>query len=292
MGLRHSELPRIQGNGDVHSDCDGPYEMKKSTPKVKRRAKFKSPPINELVIALYHLPIVEMKAQHIGLYWDKIRARYPNCDQQPPISLTPNFPEVPGEIFPLPRFWFHSGPASTLIQVQRDAFMFNWRKGSENAYPHYEAVRKQFCKELDTYQSFLQATFNQKIDVVNRCELTYINIITQNEVWRTPSDIGKLFPTLATLVALPGTSRPLAGINSSFTYRFGDNLLVDSAVKLGKRIDTSEDVAVLEIKASGAPEGLSINSIHACLDAAHDATHEMFLNFTAKNVQKTIWKQV
>ena len=96
-----------------------------------------------------------------------------------------------------------------------DAFMFNWRKGSESEYPHYEAVYKQFHEELDTYQSFLQATFNQKIDVVNRCELTYINIIPQNRVWKTPSDIGKLFPPLVTLTSLPRIGWLLAGVNSS-----------------------------------------------------------------------------
>jgi uncharacterized protein (TIGR04255 family) len=47
--------------------------------------KFVNPPINELVIGLYHIPVIELKAQHIGSYWDRIRDRYPLCEQQQPV---------------------------------------------------------------------------------------------------------------------------------------------------------------------------------------------------------------
>jgi uncharacterized protein (TIGR04255 family) len=93
----------------------------------EKRIKFENPPVNELVIALFHLPLTELKAQHIGSYWDTIREKYPLCDQQPVVS-SPDpqqqpFLEAPGELFPLPRFWFHDTTHPTLIQVQRNAFM-------------------------------------------------------------------------------------------------------------------------------------------------------------------------
>lgn len=138
----------------------------------------------------------------------------------------------------------------------------------------------------------MQDEFDQKIDVVNCCELTYINILPQNDFWSTAADLGKLFPPLASLTTLAETGRPLVGVNSSFTYRFSDNLMVDSTVKLGKRLNTSEPVAMLEVKAHGTPEGLSIDKTLAWFDHAHDATPEVFLNFTDKNLQKTIWKPV
>lgn len=94
--------------------------MKKAQTKAKGRVKFKNPPINELVIALYHLPVVDMQAQHIGLYWDKIRKLYPKCEQKVPVLLDIQVPGAPPNvnetrIFDLPRFWFHSGPGSMLI---------------------------------------------------------------------------------------------------------------------------------------------------------------------------------
>ena len=78
-----------------------------SSGAAEKRIKFENPPINELVIALYHLPIVEMKSQHIGIYWDRVREKYPLCQQQS-IVVNPFDPqpqplmEAPGEIFPLP----------------------------------------------------------------------------------------------------------------------------------------------------------------------------------------------
>jgi len=50
-----------------------------------KRIKFANPPINELVIALFYLPIMEMKSQHIGLYWNRIRDRYPLSDIEQPL---------------------------------------------------------------------------------------------------------------------------------------------------------------------------------------------------------------
>ena len=114
------------------------------------RIKFKNPPINELVIALYHLPVTEMRAQHIGIYWQRIRDRYPICEQQPPIAgntpteLAMTLQNMAGEVYPLPRFWFSNADQPTLIQIQRNAFILNWRKGANNSYPHYEDVENNF----------------------------------------------------------------------------------------------------------------------------------------------------
>jgi len=260
--------------------------------KIRKRVKFQNPPINELVVAVYHLPLLELKAQHIGIYWASVRDRYPNCDQQPPISFTGLPPDAPGEVFPLPRFWFHSGPGSPLVQIQRDAFIFNWRSSGTNEYPHYEAVVKQFADELAAYRAFVSNTIGRTLDVVSRCELTYINIISANERWKEPQDVGNVFPPLASLSSIHSSGRMLVGLNSTSTYRFSANLMVDSAVRLGKRADTQQLAAVLEIKAHGSPPGLSMDAVFEWYDAAHDATGDMFLNFTDKAMQNTIWKPI
>src|ERR1700741_2913139 len=99
-----------------------------------QRIKFEKPPINELVVSLFYLPIPELKAQYIGRYWERIREKYPRCDQQsvvvsPSEGPSPSlFQEVPGEVLPLPRFWFMSDTHPMLVQIQRNAFMLNWRR--------------------------------------------------------------------------------------------------------------------------------------------------------------------
>jgi hypothetical protein len=48
------------------------------------------------------------------------------------------------EQFPTPRFWFEAADGITLIQLQKNAFIFNWRK-RDNDYPHFEAVKAAFA---------------------------------------------------------------------------------------------------------------------------------------------------
>src|SRR5882724_7918031 len=146
----------------------------KSLPETSsgKRIKFENPPVNELIIALFHVPITELKAQHIGLYWDRIREKYPLCDQQPIVTLpepqASSLLAAWGELFPLPRFWFHNTTHPTLIQVQRNAFMLNWRRStvglSDSEYPHYEAVAKDFWEELEKYKDFVQEAVGGNLD--------------------------------------------------------------------------------------------------------------------------------
>ena len=56
----------------------------KSAMESLSRITFQSPPINELVIGIRFPPVLELKAQHIGIYWQSIRDRFPECVQQPP----------------------------------------------------------------------------------------------------------------------------------------------------------------------------------------------------------------
>lgn len=266
-----------------------------------QRTKFENPPITELSVGLYHLPIVELRAQHIGIYWERIRERFPVCDQQapivsaipiPPAGSTPSmqFQNVPGELFPLPRFWFSSSAHATLIQVQRDAFLVNWRHTPESDYPHFEAVDAEFWRELGEYKDFLRETVSAQLDIVNRCELVYVNIIDVNAFFSTPVEIANILPATAGLAHMDGGSRQLVGLNAAATYQVNDNLFVDYTAKLGRRLDTQALVAVLELKAHGAPQDLRIASTHTWYKMAHEAIYDFFLSSTDKKVQETIWK--
>jgi uncharacterized protein (TIGR04255 family) len=263
-----------------------------------RRIKFENPPVNELIIALYHLPMTELKAQHIGSYWDRIRKKYPLCDQQPIVTLPepqpPGLLEAPGELFPLPRFWFYNTSHPTLIQVQRNAFMLNWRRSTaglpDSEYPHYEAVAKDFWEELENYKAFVQEAVGGKLDPIQRCELTYVNLIVPNELFASPAQLVNVLPSAASLYDLQTEERHLVAMNSTVVYRVSPILLVDLAIRLGRRSDTNEPALGLELKAHGVPTDLSLESARAWYDAAHDATYKLFLEATAQAVQEKIWK--
>ena len=266
--------------------------MERSAGTAAGRIKFENPPINELAIALFHLPITEMKAQHMGLYWNRIRDKYHDCVQQQPIiaNLSDAFPETPGEVFPLPRFWFSSSAHPTLIQIQRNAFILNWRRGTTSEYPHYETVVKEFWQEFDRYKSFVQDLGGKSLEIIQRCELTYVNLITQSDVFSSPDQLKNILPPIASLSDIQTDNRKMAGLNATITYRVDATLLIDMAVRLGHKPDTKEPVAIIELKAHGVPSDLSLEGTRAWYDLAHEATYKMFLDATNEEVQKLIWK--
>jgi uncharacterized protein (TIGR04255 family) len=175
-----------------------------------------------------------------------------------------------------------------LFQVQRNAFIFNWRRGGANQYPHYEAVVKNFWQEFEGYKAFVQEWNN--LDVIQRCELTYINVISPSEVLAGSTPLADVFPPVASLYDIQTNDRRLAGINAAVTYQVNPTLLIDLNIKLGRRLDTQELVAILELKAHGAPSALSLDGARSWYDVAHDATYKMFLDATSKKVQEEIWK--
>src|SRR4029077_19257212 len=109
--------------------------------------EFENPPINEVAIGLFFQPVAGLRAEHVGAFWGKIREEFPISGQHPPLILpgTPSLSQLAlsNEVFPLPRFWFISTDQTGLVQLQRDAFFFNWRR-RESDYPRFKHVLSKF----------------------------------------------------------------------------------------------------------------------------------------------------
>lgn len=266
-------------------------------PGAGTRIKFTNPPITELVIGFFHLPLADLRVQHIGIYWDRIRSKYALCQQQPPIQLPGQtiepFVQAADEAFPLPRFWFYNNTHPTLIQVQRNAFLFNWRllpELADNAYPHYETVAADFWQELDTYKSFVQEVVGGKLDPIQRCELTYVNLILPNELFSSAAEFVRVLPPTESLYSIQADDRRIEGVIGTVTFRVNPILAIDLGFRLGRRADTMEVAIGLELKAHGVPSDLSLEGTRAWFDAAHDAIYKLFLEATGKEMQERIWR--
>jgi uncharacterized protein (TIGR04255 family) len=148
-------------------------------------------------------------------------------------------------------------------------------------------VVKDFWQEFEGYKAFMQEL--NSLDVIQRCELTYINVISPSEVFGS-TQLADVFPPIASLYDIQTNDRQIAGLNATVTYRVNPTLLIDLNIKLGRRSDTKELVAILELKAHGAPSDLSLGGARSWYDVAHDATYKMFLDATSKKVQEEIWK--
>jgi uncharacterized protein (TIGR04255 family) len=193
-------------------------------------AVFDNPPVVETVLSLQFEELSAMQVAHLGLFWRKVKDRFPKTEARP--ALAPIIERSPepvlrgrikfevAETLELPRLLLLNSAGSEMIQVQRDRFIKNWRKaGPEDQYPHYEPVIKPaFARDLKEFESFLAEEQLGTVKV-NQCEVTYVNHIVSGEGWQQPSDIDQIF-TFWTHASTPAPGRAEDfGIHMRFPIR-------------------------------------------------------------------------
>jgi uncharacterized protein (TIGR04255 family) len=169
-----------------------------------RLPEFENPPVSEVALSVAFSPLPQWQSPHAGLYWGRIRSRYPHTEVHPPIpsqieQFGDQFWQTPMVSFQIAeadiaRTWFLAEPKTHIIQVQRDRFITNWRKveGTET-YPRYlKEVRPRFVKEWNEFKEFAAEQNVGEISV-QQCEITYINDIIQGEGWSDFREALELF---------------------------------------------------------------------------------------------------
>lgn len=145
---------------------------------------FKKPPVIEVAIAAQFKALEDLTSPRAGLLWQRFRRQFPNLELHPVLeprfersgpALPPGF-RIEIEEIPAHRVWFVSADKSHLIQVQKDRFVFNWRRVADQDYPRYEQVREAFEEHYSVFQEFLTAEQLGELRL-NQWELTYINHI-------------------------------------------------------------------------------------------------------------------
>ena len=248
---------------------------------------FKHPPINEVVIATYFKPPLDLRSEHVGLFWSQIKREFPVTQQQPPVGS-----EIPvaNEVFPMPRYWFMADSGASLIQVQKNAFMFNWRRQDE-LYPRYHSIKPDFDKYYVRFSEFVRTETPSTEPSIDLCELTYVNTIQQCEYWQGPQDTVEVIPSFSFLV--PGERNwSSVGFNCNFGFRNEGGLHVQVAIRSGTTVTSPNvPILVLELKASEQLGGVTKSETDQWFDRAHEAIMERFLKVTSESVQLRYWKR-
>lgn len=248
--------------------------------------KFKNPPINELVIGAYFSPpLLKLRAEHIGLFWSNIKDRFPHSQNAPPIGTIDIM--GPEDIFPLPRFWFISEDDSTLIQIQKNAFLVNWRKREGGAYPHYENVKKDFDRYFDEFVKFLKTSVGIEDIDIGRCELSYINNIGETDAYRGLDDIKKIIPS----ISFPDTGlKSLAGANVNTSYQITENTQL--TVTIQNRIainpqNQQNEILYYELRTSGKLADPTKKEADRWFEESHAIIGNCFVNMVSPEIQKS-----
>jgi uncharacterized protein (TIGR04255 family) len=170
--------------------------------------EYSAPPLTEVALSVQFEPLQKLVVPEIGLLWQHYGKRFTHVEQHPLLDPAierlgarpvadryPKIERLSGP--PLPRIWFIDKSKRELLQIQQDRFIRNWRQISDSDdYPRYEKhIKPRFIEDLNDFQAFVSS--NKIGDVTpNQCEITYINHILSGGIWKSHSEIYKVFSCL------------------------------------------------------------------------------------------------
>jgi uncharacterized protein (TIGR04255 family) len=261
---------------------------------------YTKPPVNEVVIGVQFDTLEKFTAVYPGLYWQRIKDRYPQSSVHSPIAtLIETFENLPdphvqqhlqlSSTPPLPRCWFLDSAGNQLVQLQPERFLHNWRKVTgEEVYPRYNNILPEFEK---LWKDFLDFAASENLGEVkpNQWEVTYVNHIYQGEGWNTLEDANKLFPAWSSESSQDYLPQP-ERINLDLTYAFPDDLarLHISLTPAYTRKD-NRMLLRLNLTARGRLESTDHQSLLRCLGLGHEWIVRGFTDFTSPEAH-ALWE--
>lgn len=261
---------------------------------------FKKPPVVEVVCGVLVRPIEAMKAPHLGDFWTRVRTDFPHCEEQAllspvvevfgsPPSATIQFTDVP----PLPRVWFISQRGDRLIQVQRDRFLFNWRRlEADDAYPHFDSVYGDFTKYLGVFRDFVAAIGGGALDA-QQYELTYVNHIDGALIENAVSNLGRVFRDF-TWAADSNRWLPMPADSTWRTTFVLPNQAgrLHSTVRLLVDDESHRRFIRFELTARGIRADKTIEGMKGWFETAHEWIVRGFADLTTPDLQREVWERI
>ena len=253
---------------------------------------YENPPVNEVVIASYfNSPLSEFRNEHIGLFWETIKEEFPVARQQIPVGVGPEI--TADELSPMPRYWFIADNDINLIQIQRNAFMFNWRRRDEEYPRFHDYIKPTFDKYYGFFCEFIRSEFKTSEELsVDLCELTYINALEPCEFWKVPQDTTNIIPSFSILV--PGINVSHSpGFNCNCVYEVADDLQLNIGVRAGVKSEQPDVPALtFEIKVSGRVGKITKPAMDVWFERAHETIVRCFVSMTDPDVQINHWRRL
>jgi uncharacterized protein (TIGR04255 family) len=262
---------------------------------------YEAPPVTETVLGVEFAPLANFGIPHFGLFWQALRADYPQFSVQPrldsQIEIVGARPQKkPGfqiQILSQPpvRCWFINANSTELVQVQADRFICNWRKiaGTE-VYPHYDGhTRPRFCREWERFCTFLRENQLGQPDV-RQCEITYFNHLDKGQGWNTMADLASVFPywsgrTTGGFLPVP----EVVDIGAQYLLPDGRGRLHITVQPAIRHADQKE-ILQITLTARGRPVSGSMQDMLAWFDVGREWIVKGFTDFTTEAMHR-LWKR-
>ncbi len=160
-------------------------------PNTQTNLSFINPPIREVAYSFQFEPIPKLHLGYLGLLWGSCyQSDFPNVEHDDPLEhdierFGSKFPAPQRrplislmQSIPVPRLRFVSEDQNTLLQLQNDMFVFNWRRmpGANTEYPRFPVLNEMFNSNLSKLEGFLQL-HNLPQMTINQVSITNVNHI-------------------------------------------------------------------------------------------------------------------
>jgi uncharacterized protein (TIGR04255 family) len=160
---------------------------------------FENPPVVEVAVGVHFLQLPGLNTIALGRLAEMWRARYPVAQEQPALP-----PMVPGggpmitfqlqTSLPPLRLWLLTEDESSLVQVQHDRLLVNWRQvNTGDPYPRYRVLRKDFTALWSEFERYLAAA-DYGVLQPSLAEVSFFNRIAIGAAGELPGIVTALNP--------------------------------------------------------------------------------------------------
>lgn len=217
------------------------------------KVSFENPPLNELVLGVqFSAPVISTE-DIFNFYSSFLKTPYPRIQESDLLPVTIEKTDRPNEVRMVglgTRKLFISTANDTLVQIQSDRFLLNWRKlDTNNMYPHFDNVYEKFLEQLNN----LFSTKDELKRLINQYEITYVDHLTSDSLELHRFKLNEMF------VFMP-LKAPVKSADINFTIpteSVGGNLNIK--IKSGVRNIDRKPVIVLETTCRGYSADISMN---------------------------------
>jgi len=258
---------------------------------------YDNPPVIETLLGVQYSLAKPISNRVFGEYWQRIIARYPHMEIQDPIApVIEEFERPTNVAFPrvqlVPqgdvRYWFIDPSETRLVQLQRDRFLHNWRRITNEPYPHYENIKPGFEREWIEFCSFLSEKGYEKPEIT-QCEVTYVNHIEIGDQWKGFAEPNKVIACWRDTSGKFLTQPESVSLNVRYTMPEKKGRLHITAQPVIRRLDAKE-LLQLNLTARGKPESSNLQDISEWFDLAHEWIVQGFTDFTTAQMHEA-WKR-
>jgi uncharacterized protein (TIGR04255 family) len=266
----------------------------------KKPPKFRRPPVTEVVCGVYFSDLTKLQAAHLGALWKGLGKRYSRTEtvaSLPPINLLMGVQPHYGLFISdqqgvLPRTWFIESDGQTLVQVQRDRLILNWRQITpDHEYPSYKTVIQEFRRIFRVFTNFVQKQSIGNLQM-NGVELFYINHIVVGRELQSPNalpDVLRIF-SWRSVDTLADTMLRTANCTLEFERPNLDGQL-NMSVQTAQRLSDGQELVRFDLLARRLAPQITEDEVWSWFDRAHECIITTFVSSTDPDIQEKYWER-